>query len=173
MQTKVSHHRGAVSHHRGAILMLVTHACTREKCYLTASTARESTMQVPQGKATVPLLPAHLRCTHLPLKCPQGDRPQDEARQSGASTVKDRAASSSWGLLASAASPYTDAATVAYITAIEAQAAVLVFKSGPSSKWNTHTHSYCITIPLRTSTVCMYVLVLRIHRGGCDRTSIV
>ena len=145
----------------------------QSKCYLTASTARESTMQVPQGKATVPLLPAHLRCTHLPLKCPQGDRPQDEARQSGASTVEDRAASSSWGLLAPAASPYTDAATVAYITAIETQAAVSVFKSGPSSEWNTHTHSYCNTIPLRTSTVCIYVLVLRIHRGGCDRTSIV
>ena len=142
----------------------------RAKCYLTASTARESTMQVPQGKATVPLLPAHLRCTHLPLKCPQGDRPQDEARQSGASTVEDRAASSSWGLLAPAASPYTDAATVAYITAIEIQAAVSMFKSGPSSKWNTHTHCYSFTIPLRTSTVCIYVHVLRIHCGGCDRT---
>ena len=127
-------------------------------------------MQVPQGKATAPLSPAHLRCTHLPLKCPQGDRPQDEARQSGASTVEDRAASSSWGLLAPAASPYTDAATVAYITAIETQAAVSVFKSGPSSKWNTHTHCYSFTIPLRTSTVCIYVHVLRIHCGGCDRT---
>ena len=127
-------------------------------------------MQVPQGKATVPLLPAHLRCTHLPLKCPQGDRPQDEARQSGASTVEDRAASSSWGLLAPAASPYTDAATVAYITAIEIQAAVSMSKSGPSSKWNTHTHCYSFTIPLRTSTVCIYVHVLRIHCGGCDRT---
>ena len=178
MQTSVSHplERRAS---RGANHKLVTtevQSVTTEvqsKCYLTASTARESTMQVPQGKATVPLLPAHLRCTHLPLKCPQGDRPQDEARQSGASTVEDRAASSSWGLLAPAASPYTGAATVAYITAIEAQASVLVFKSGPSSKWNTHTHSYCNTIPLRTSTVCIYVLVLRIHRGGCDRTSIV
>ena len=102
-------------------------------------------MQVPQGKATVPLLPAHLRCTHLPLKCPQGDRPQDEARQSGASTVEDRAASSSWGLLAPAASPYTDAAIVAYITTIEIQAAVSMFKSGPSSKWNTqHTHTVIV-----------------------------
>ena len=70
-------------------------------------------MQVPQGKATVPLLPAHLRCTHLPLKCPQGDRPQDEARQSGASTDEDRVASTSWGLLASAASsPHSNTARV-------------------------------------------------------------
>ena len=45
-----------------------------------------------------------------------------------------------------------------------------VFKSGPSSKWNTHTHCYSFTIPLRTSTVCIYVHVLRIHCGGCDRT---
>ena len=32
-----------------------------------------------------------------------------------------------------------------------------VSKSGPSSKWNTHTHCYSFTIPLRTSTVCIYV----------------
>ena len=174
MQTSVSHplERRAS---RGANHKLVTtevQSVTTEvqsKCYLTASTARESTKQVPQGKATVPLLPAHLRCTHLPLKCPQGDRPQDEARQSGASTDEDRVASTSWGLLASAASsPHSNTARVP-----PSRSSRGVFKSGPSSKWNTHTHSYCNTIPLRTSTVCIYVLVLRIHRGGCDRTSIV
>ena len=36
----------------------------RAKCYLTASTERESTMQVPQGKARVPLSPAHPRCNY-------------------------------------------------------------------------------------------------------------
>ena len=97
-------------------------------------------MQVPQGKATVPLLPAHLRCTHLPLKCPQGDRPQDEARQSGASTVEDRAASSSWGLLAPAASPFTDTATVAYFH-IKIQGRCVGVQSGSSSttpNYNSH-----------------------------------
>ena len=101
--------------------------CEYRKGKHNASTARES--------YSVPLLPAHLRCTHLPLKCPQGDRPQDGARKSGASTVEDRAASSSWGLLAPAASPFTDTATVAYYT-IKIQAAVSVSKSGPSSKFN-------------------------------------
>ena len=48
------------------------------------------------------------------------------------------AASASWGLLAPAASPFTDTATVAYIITIKAQAAVSVPKSGPSSKSN-HT----------------------------------
>ena len=47
------------------------------------------------------------------------------------------AASPSWGLLAPAASPCTDTATVADIT-IKIQAAVPVPKSGPSSEFN-HT----------------------------------
>ena len=126
------------------------------------------------------------------------------------------AASTSWGLLAPAASPFTDTATVAYITIkiqgccvgaqvrtklqvqphhlralnINVQSSTLPAAPVPSTRTTTNEnshrgrdayfkapypkkHTYSITIPLRTSKVCIYVLVLRVHCGGCDRASIV
>ena len=124
-------------------------------------------MQVPQGKATVPQSPAHLRCTHLPLKCPQGDRPQDEARQSGASTDEDRVASTSWGLLASAASPPRSNTARVLLHHQDPAAECPSQGQAPSG---THTHTVIVLQFHFVQVQYVYVHVLRIHCGGCDRT---
>ena len=103
----------------------------RAKCYLTASTERESTMQVPQGKARVPLSPAHPRCNYH--------------HQRGVN-ILGAASTRSIAIHRHSHSRLHHHQDPGCCVGVQVRAKLQVE--------HTHTHSYCNTIPLRTSTVC-------------------